>query len=52
MNFFKSRTESVSLSINYINEVGESMGLYVYKGGLSKHIELINIDNKTVEWSI
>lgn len=52
MSFFKSSNERASLSVNYRNDVGESMALYVFKGGSSKHIALLNIDNGTTEWSI
>lgn len=52
MRFFKSSNESSSLSVNYRNEVGESMALYVFKGGSSKHIALLNVDKGTTEWSI
>lgn len=52
MRFFKSSNESSSLSVNYRNEVGESMVLYVFNGGSSKHIALLNVDKGTTEWSI
>ena len=52
MRFFKSSNERASLSVNYINEVGDSMALYVFKGGSSKHIALLNVDKGTTEWSI